>query len=272
MPLTDTQIERYSRHILLSGVGGKGQERLLAGRVLIVGAGGLGSPVAMYLAAAGVGTLGIVDDDVVDLSNLQRQVLHGTADVGRSKVDSARETLAALNPDVTVRGHNLRFDAAHAADLIADYDLVVDGTDNFDSKFLIADACHFGKKPYVHAGVLRYEGQLITVLPGQTTCYRCIFQSPPPVGAVPTCAEAGVLGVLPGVMGGLQATEALKYLLGQGDLLTDALLVYDALALSFRRVTVRRNPRCPLCGPQAKIKGLVDTVTTVCHAGGPGDE
>ena len=270
MPLTDTQIERYSRHILLRGVGGKGQERLLAGRVLIVGAGGLGSPAAMYLAAAGVGTLGIVDDDVVDISNLQRQVLHGTGDVGRLKVDSARETLEALNPDVSVQTHALRFDAAHALDLIADYDLIIDGTDNFDSKFLIADACHLGQKPYVHAGVLRYEGQLITVIPGQTTCYRCIFQSPPPTGAVPTCAEAGVLGVLPGVIGGLQATEALKFLLGQGDLLTDALLTYDALALSFRRVTVKRNPRCPLCGEHPQIKHLADT-TAACTGEGAGD-
>ena len=270
MALSDTQIERYSRHSLLSGVGGKGQERLLAGRVLIVGAGGLGSPAAMYLAAAGVGTLGLVDDDVVDISNLQRQILHGTSDVGRAKVASAREVLEALNPDVTLQMHDLRFDAGNALELLSGYDMVIDGTDNFESKFMIADACHLGSTPYVHAGVLRFEGQLITVLPGKTTCYRCIFQEPPPAGTVPACAEAGVLGVVPGVMGSLQATEALKFLLQQGDLLTNAILTYDARALNFRRVKVQRNPRCPLCGDNPTIRDLTPAPDRTCERGGGG--
>ncbi len=264
MNLTETQIERYSRHILLPQVGGKGQEKLLAGKVLLVGAGGLGSPAGLYLAAAGVGTLGIIDGDVVDMSNLQRQVLHGTADVGKPKVDSAEATLRALNPDVTVRTYRKRLTADNALEILKDYDFVIDGTDNFAAKFLVADACHFAGKPYSHAGILRFDGQTITVLPGQTTCYRCLFGSPPPRGAVPSCSEAGVLGVLAGVMGTIQATEAAKYLLGIGELLTGRLLVYDALAMAFRNVPIRRNGNCPLCGGQPRITELRDEEQPVC--------
>lgn len=262
--LTEAQIERYSRHILLPEVGGRGQERLLAGRVLLVGAGGLGSPAGLYLAAAGVGMLGIVDADVVDLSNLQRQVIHSTADLGRLKVESAAARIRALNPDVRVQTYPLRLTAATALAILADYDFVIDGTDSFASKFLVADACHLARKPYAHAGVLRFDGQMLTVLPGQTACYRCVFREPPPAGAVPSCAQAGVLGVLAGVMGTLQATEALKFLLGQGRLLTDRLLVYDALDLSFREVPLKRNPRCPLCGVEPRITELRDEPPPGC--------
>lgn len=264
MNLTEEQIERYSRHILLPEIGGEGQERLLAGKVLVVGAGGLGSPAAYYLAAAGVGTLGIMDGDAVDLSNLQRQILHGTADVGRPKVESARDRLAALNPDVRVVPYRERLTAANALAILRDYDFVVDGTDSFASKFLVADACHFAGKPYSHAGILRFEGQLMTVLPGRTACYRCIFNAPPPAGVAPTCSQAGVLGAMAGVIGTLQAAEALKYLLGRGQLLTDSLLVYDALAAKFRKVALRRNPDCPLCGPNPAIRELSESAAPAC--------
>ncbi len=264
MNLTDSQIERYSRHLLLPEVGGKGQEKLLAGRVLLVGAGGLGSPAALYLAAAGVGTLGLMDADVVDLSNLQRQIAHATPDIGRPKVDSAAAKIQALNPDVAVRTHRERLTAANARAILCDYDFVIDGTDNFASKFLVADACHFAGKPYSHAGILKFDGQTMTVLPGQTACYRCVFNAPPPPGSVPSCSQAGVLGVLAGVMGTLQATEALKFLLGQGELLTDRLLVYQALRAAFRTVPLKRNSRCPLCGTTPTITELVDEAPPAC--------
>ena len=264
MELTDTQIERYSRHIILKEVGLAGQEKLLASRVLIVGAGGLGAPAALYLAAAGIGTIGIVDADKVDLTNLQRQVIHHTPDVGREKTRSAADKMRAINPDVTVHTHNFFLRAANITDVIADYDFVIDGTDNFASKFLINDACHFAGKPYVHGGILRFEGQMITVLPGETTCLRCIFGGPPPPDAVPSCSQAGVLGVLAGVMGALQATEAVKHALGQGALLTDALLKYNAMDLGFRRVALRRNPRCPLCGEAPSITELYDEAPPAC--------
>jgi molybdopterin/thiamine biosynthesis adenylyltransferase len=258
MQLTEEQIERYSRHILLPEVGGKGQEKLLAGRVLIVGAGGLGSPAGLYLAAAGVGKIGIVDSDVVDLTNLQRQIMHETADLGVPKVNSAMTRMRAINPDIEVRVYPKKLMADNAVDIISDYDFVIDGTDNFPAKFLVADACHFADKPYSHAGILRFTGQAITVIPRKTTCYRCIFNAPPPPGAVPSCSQAGVLGVLAGVMGCIQATEAAKYLLGIGELLTDRLLVYDALSMGFRTVNVARNRKCPLCGDSPTISRLQD--------------
>jgi molybdopterin-synthase adenylyltransferase len=264
MSLTESQIERYSRHIILPEVGGKGQEKLLAGKVLLVGAGGLGCPAGLYLAAAGVGTLGLMDGDVVDLSNLQRQVAHHTPDLGKPKVESAAEKFRAINPDVTVRAYRERLTAANALPILRDYDFVIDGTDNFASKFLVADACHFAGKPYTHAGILRFNGQLMTVLPGKTACYRCVFNAPPPPGAVPSCSQAGVLGVLAGVIGTLQATEAVKFLLGQGELLTDKLLVYDGLRANFRTVSLKRNPKCPLCGEAPTITELKDEAAAAC--------
>lgn len=264
MSLTESQIERYSRHIILPGVGGKGQEKLLAGKVLLVGAGGLGCPAGLYLSAAGVGTLGLMDGDVVDLSNLQRQVAHHTADVGKPKVESAAEKFRAINPDITVRTYRERLTAENSLGILRDYDFVIDGTDSFASKFLVADACHFASKPYSHAGILRFDGQLMTVLPGLTACYRCVFAAPPPAGAVPSCSQAGVLGVLAGVVGTLQATEAIKFLLGQGELLTNKLLVYEGLRANFRRLSVKRNANCPLCGALPTITELKDEEPAVC--------
>lgn len=264
MELDDAQLERYSRHILLEDVGLAGQEKLLGGRVLIIGAGGLGAPAALYLAAAGVGVLGIVDSDTVDLSNLQRQVIHHTGDLARPKVVSAGEKLRALNPDVEVRAHEMRVDASNIRALIADYDFVIDGTDNFAAKFLINDACVLERKPFCHAGILRFDGQLITILPGQSACYRCIFHAPPPLNAVPSCSQAGVLGAVAGVVGCLQAAEALKFLLGRGELLTDTLLTWNALRMDFRRVALRRNPRCAVCGQAPSIVQLHDEAAPVC--------
>jgi molybdopterin-synthase adenylyltransferase len=258
MRLTEEQIERYSRHIILPEVGGTGQEKLLDGKVLIVGVGGLGSPAALYLAAAGVGTIGLIDADAVELSNLQRQIIHATPDLGRPKVVSATEKMRAINPDVTLNVHPERLTAANAMALLKDYDFIIDGTDNFASKFLVADACHFALKPYSHAGVLRFAGQTMTVIPGKTACYRCIFSAPPPAGAAPSCSQAGVLGVLAGVVGCIQATEAIKFLLSIGDLLTNRLLVYNALNVKFRDVSLRRNLRCPLCGDHPSITELKD--------------
>jgi len=262
--LTEEQIERYSRHIILPEIGGKGQEKLLAGKVLLVGAGGLGAPAGLYLAAAGVGTLGVIDADEVDLTNLQRQVIHFTADLGSPKVESAAAKMRAINPDVHVKMYKKRLTAENALDILSDYDFVIDGTDNFPSKFLVADACHFASKPYSHAGILRFDGQTMTVKPGASACYRCVFNEPPPAGAVPSCSQAGVLGVLAGVIGTLQATEAVKFLLGRGKLLTDALLVYNALDMSFRKVALKQNPNCPLCGENPTIKELKDEEQAVC--------
>jgi molybdopterin/thiamine biosynthesis adenylyltransferase len=262
--LTEQQIERYSRHIILEHVGGAGQEKLLSSKVLIVGAGGLGAPAALYLAAAGIGTIGIIDSDNVDLTNLQRQIIHYTADVGREKVKSARAKIQAINPDVTVRTYQTRVSAENISEIIRQYDFVMDGTDNFPAKFLINDACYFEKVPFSHAGILRFDGQLITVLPGDTACYRCIFNSPPPADVVPSCSQAGVLGVLAGVIGSLQATEAMKYLLGIGDLLTNVLLAYNALTMEFRKVRLNRNPNCPLCGKNPQITELKDEEQAAC--------
>ena len=264
MGLTEEQIERYSRHIILEQVGGVGQEKLLSSKVLIVGAGGLGSPAALYLAAAGVGTIGIIDADKVDLTNLQRQIIHHTSDLGVEKVKSAENKMRAINPEVTVKTYHQPAKADNIREIIREYDFVIDGTDNFPAKFLINDACYFEKIPFSHAGILKFYGQLITVLPGETTCYRCIFNAPPPAGAVPSCSQAGVLGVLAGVIGSLQATEAIKYLLGVGRLLTDTLLTYDALEMEFRAVKLNRNPNCPLCGEDPQITELKDEELPVC--------
>jgi molybdopterin/thiamine biosynthesis adenylyltransferase len=251
--LDKQQVQRYGRNISLQEIDASGQERLLASRVLVVGAGGLGSAAAFYLAAAGVGTLGLLDGDVVDLSNLQRQILHRTADVGRPKVVSAQEKIVALNPDVTVETHNVWADASNLAAIVRRYQFVIDATDNFAAKFLINDACYFEHVPFCHAGILEFEGQLMTVLPGRTACYRCLFHAPPPAAGV-----RGVLGTVPGVIGSLQATEAIKYLLDLGTLLTDSLLTYSALTMQFRKLPLARNNDCPLCGRTPRITELRD--------------
>ena len=256
MSLSESQRERYSRQLVLPGFGDEGQQRLLAGKVLLIGAGGLGSAAGLYLAASGVGTIGVVDGDRVDLSNLQRQILHRTADLGRAKAASGTERMRAVNPDVKVLPHPVRFEAVNALALLQDYDFVIDATDNFPTKFLIADACHLAGKPYAHAGIRAYTGQTMTVLPGRSACYRCVFGGPPAPGTEPTGAQTGVLGAVPGVIGSIQATEAIKFLLGSGALLTDRLLVYDALNMTFRRVAVQRNPDCPLCGESPRIRSL----------------
>lgn len=262
--LTEQQIERYSRQIILQQVGGAGQERLLSSRVLIIGAGGLGAPAALYLAAAGVGIIGIMDADKVDLTNLQRQIIHYSADIGIEKVKSAESKMHAINPDIIVKVYPESARADNIRRIIREYDFVIDGTDNFAAKFLINDACYFERIPFSHAGILRFDGQLITVLPGRTTCYRCIFRSAPPLNAVPSCSQAGVLGSLAGVIGSLQATETLKYLLGAGELLTGTLLTYNALTMEFRKVRLNRNPNCPLCGTNPRITELMDENQPVC--------
>lgn len=258
MPLTDSQTERYKRHLILEQVGGAGQEKLLASKVLIVGLGGLGSPAALYLAAAGVGTLGLLDGDSVDVTNLQRQIIHHTSDVGRRKIVSAQEKIEAINPDVVVRTYDQWARADNIRQIIREYDFVIDAVDNFAAKFLINDACYFERIPFSHGGILQFDGQLMTVVPGRSACYRCVFPAPPPAGSVPSCGPAGVLGVLPGVIGSLQATEAVKSLLGIGELLTDTLLTYHALTMRFRRVPIGRNPDCRLCGRYAEITGPKD--------------
>ncbi len=267
MSLTNEQLERYSRHIILSQVGGKGQEKIMSGKVLIIGTGGLGAPAAMYLAAAGVGEIGLVDFDVVDLSNLQRQIIHQTQDVGKAKVDSGRETIAAMNPDVKVTTYNEMVSSANILDIIKDrdYDFVIDGTDNFPAKFLINDACVLQAKPFSHAGIIRFQGQTMTYVPGKGPCYRCVFKEPPPKDAVPTCRQAGVLGVMGGVIGTLQATEALKYILGIGELLTGSLLTYNALNMQFRKVKLAPNHSCAVCGDNPSITELIDYEQRACE-------
>ena len=256
--LTTEQEDRYARHLMLEGVGEEGQKRLLASRVLVIGAGGLGSPVALYLAAAGVGTIGIADGDRVELSNLQRQILHTTARIGIPKAESARTTLEALNPDVRINTYPFRVTAETLPGLVAEYDFVIDATDNFPTKFLINDACVLAGRPFSHGGILRYDGQLMTVLPGESACYRCLFPEPPTEDVALACSRAGVLGVLPGVIGTLQATEALKYLLGCGSLLTGRLLTYKSATLAFREIPLNRNPCCPVCGDHPSITALSD--------------
>ena len=257
MAFTNEQLERYSRHIILQEVGVKGQKKLLNAKVLIIGAGGLGAPAALYLAAAGVGTIGIVDADEVDLSNLQRQVIHTTQDVGKAKVKSAAETMEAINPDVTVKTYRTFVDSTNMMDLIADYDFIIDGTDNFPAKFLINDACVMAKKPFSHAGIIRFKGQLMTYVPDEGPCYRCVFKNPPPKDAVPTCKQAGVIG-------SLQAMEAIKYIIGKGDLLTGKLLTYDALKMDFHTIKLPKNCNCAVCGEHPTITKLIDYEQAEC--------
>ena len=265
MAFTNEQLERYSRHIILKEVGVKGQKKLLNSKVLIIGAGGLGAPAALYLAAAGVGTIGIADADEVDLSNLQRQVIHTTADIGKPKVESARETMEAINPDVKVVTYYDFIAADNIMDIIQDYDFILDGTDNFPAKFLINDACVMAKKPFCHAGIIRFQGQLMTYVPGEGPCYRCIFQEPPPKDAVPTCKQAGVIGAMAGVIGCLQAMEAIKYITGAGELLTGYLLTYDALTMQFRKVKLpKRVASCGVCGDNPTITELIDYEQAEC--------
>lgn len=249
MELTNEQLERYARNILLQEIGVEGQKKLLNGSVLIIGAGGLGSPVAMYLAAAGVGTIGIADADEVDLTNLQRQIIHGTKDLGRAKVESAKERIIDINPDVKVYTYQERVTEENIATLIQDYDFVIDATDNFEAKFLINDACVKGKKPFTHAGIIRFSGQLMTYVPGKGPCYRCVFQDPPPAEAVPTGKSVGVIGALPGTIGSLQAMEAIKYLTGAGELLTGRLMTYDALKMEIRTIKLpyKKGCGCRVC-------------------------
>lgn len=259
MDLSNDEIRRYSRHLLLPEVGLAGQKKLRAARVLCIGAGGLGSPVAMYLAAAGVGRLGLVDFDVVEFSNLQRQLLHGTPDVGRPKTESARDTLLRLNPEVEVVRHDLRLTRANAIEVLRGYDIVVDGTDNFATRYLTNDACVLLRKPNVYGSIFRWEGQASVFAPHLGgPCYRCLFPEPPPPGTVPSCAEGGVLGVLPGIVGCLQATEAVKLILGQGAPLLGRLLLFNALEARFKELKVRRDPACPICGEQPTITELID--------------
>ena len=261
---TEEQLERYSRHILLDDVGVVGQEKLMAAKVLIIGAGGLGSPVGLYLAAAGVGTIGIIDSDSVEISNLQRQIAHFTKDIGLSKVDSAAEKMKAINPDITVRTYYDFLCAENIAEIIKDYDFVIDGTDNFPTKFLVNDACIFLGIPFSHGGILRFNGQVMTVLPGRTACYRCSFRKPPPPDAVPSCAQAGVLGAVAGMLGTIQAAEALKFITGAGELLTNGLLTFDAKNMTFRKIRLMKQEDCPVCGHHPEITELVDAEQTAC--------
>ena len=262
--LSQAQLDRYSRHLLLPEVGEKGQAKLLGSRVLLLGAGGLGCPAALYLAAAGVGTLGIVDADVVDASNLQRQVLHSTSRVGIPKVDSAEQAIADLNPDVRVIKYQERLTSENIERVFAEgpdgqgWDVVVDGCDNFPTRYLVNDASLFNKTPVVHGSIFRFDGQVTTFMPFDGPCYRCLYPEPPPAHLAPSCAEAGVLGILPGIVGTLQATEAIKLILGQGDLLKGRLLTYDSLGMSFRTLRLRRDPNCPGCGENASIKEYID--------------
>src|SRR5512144_1368464 len=256
-PLSQEEILRYSRHLIIPEVGVEGQKRLKAARVLMVGAGGLGSPIALYLAAAGVGTLGLVEFDVVDETNLQRQILHGTKDVGRRKLDSARDRIHDVNPHVEVIGHDARLTSENALDIIRGYDLVVDGTDNFATRYLVNDACVLLGKPNVYGSIFRFEGQSTIFCTDPGPCYRCLYPEPPPPGLVPSCAEGGVLGILPGLIGTVQATEAVKLIAGIGEPLVGRLLLVDALAMQFRTVKLRKDPRCPACGTR-ELRGLVD--------------
>ena len=265
MALTDEQLSRYSRHITLKEIGAKGQKKLLAAKVLIIGAGGLGAPAAMYLAAAGVGTIGIADCDKVELSNLQRQIIHTTNDVGKSKVQSAAETINALNPDVNVVTYEAYINSKNIADIIKDYDFIIDGTDNFPAKFLINDACVLGGKPFCHAGILRFEGQLMTYIPGKGPCYRCIFEAPPPKDSVPSCREAGVIGAMAGIIGSMQALEAVKYITGQGEMLSGSMLIFDGLKMEWRKVRLPKKVHsCPVCGDNPRITELFDEKQQIC--------
>ncbi|HEX6069257.1 MAG TPA: molybdopterin-synthase adenylyltransferase MoeB [Longimicrobiaceae bacterium] len=256
--LSPEETLRYARHLILPEVGPEGQRKLRSSRVLLVGAGGLGSPVALYLAAAGVGTLGMIDFDRVDATNLQRQILHGTPDIGRPKLDSARERLGAINPHVRVEGVDERLTSANAMEIVGAYDLVVDGTDNFPTRYLVNDACVLLGKPNIYGSIYRFEGQASVFWAERGPCYRCLFAEPPPPGMVPSCAEGGVLGVLPGIIGTIQATEALKLLLGVGESLVGRLLMLDALRMRFREIRLRKDPKCPACGENPTVRELID--------------
>jgi len=255
--LTPEQVQRYSRHIIMDQVGSKGQRKLLESKVLIVGAGGLGSPSAVYLTLAGVGTVGIVDFDVVDISNLQRQILHQYADIGRPKVESAEDTIKAYNPDTIVQIHETPLTSENAMEIISQYDVIINGVDNFPTRYLVNDAAYILNKPLVDGSILMFDGQATVYLPGQG-CYRCLFPTPPPPGAVPNCSEAGVLGAMTGLVGSIQATETLKLLLGIGESLVSRLLLIDALSMDFRTVKIRQNPKCPLCGAEPTVTELID--------------
>ena len=255
---TDEQIERYSRHIILPEVGGTGQQKMLEARVLLLGAGGLGSPVAYYLAAAGIGNLGIVDFDRVDLSNLQRQIIHSTERIGMLKTESAKKTIEALNPDVKVVLYNEKLDSSNIMELIKNYDYIIDGSDNFPTRYLVNDACVMKKKTLIHGSIYRFEGQVTVFKSDHGPCYRCLYPEPPPPGMAPNCQEGGVLGVLAGVIGNLQVVETLKLILGVGKPLIGKLLLYDALNTEFRNLRLRKDENCPVCSDQATIKELVD--------------
>jgi adenylyltransferase/sulfurtransferase len=256
--LSKEEIQRYSRHLIMPEVGMEGQLKLKQAKVLLVGTGGLGSPMALYLAAAGVGTIGLVDFDVVDFSNLQRQVIHGTKDVGKPKIDSAVETMLDINPHIQVVRHETALRSENALEIIKDYDLVADGTDNFQTRYLVNDACVILKKPNVYGSIFRFEGQATVFAYPGGPCYRCLYPEPPPPGLVPSCAEGGVLGILPGVVGLIQATEVVKLILGAGEPLVGRLMLYDALGMKFRELKLRRNPECPVCGDHPTVTGLID--------------
>jgi molybdopterin/thiamine biosynthesis adenylyltransferase len=259
MDFSDEQLQRYARHIVLPEVGGVGQEKLLSGNVLIIGAGGLGAPLLLYLAAAGIGTLGVVDDDVVDLSNLQRQVIHATTNIGVPKVESAATTIAAVNPEVKFQPHHVRLTSENVFDLIEGYDIIADGSDNFETRFLVNDACHLGGKTLVSGAILRFEGQIATFkshMGEDYPCYRCLYREPPPAGMVPSCSEGGVLGALAGTVGSMQATEVLKEVMGIGTSLSGSLMLYDALETEFRKISLKRDSDCPLCGDNPTISDL----------------
>ena len=255
---TDEQIERYSRHIILPEVGGAGQQKMLEARILLLGAGGLGSPAAYYLAAAGIGNLGIVDFDQVDLSNLQRQIIHSTERIGMLKTESAKKTIQALNPDVNVTLYNEKIDSSNILSIIKDYDYVVDGSDNFPTRYLVNDACVMENKTLIHGSIYRFEGQVTVFKPNSGPCYRCLYPEPPPPGMSPNCQEGGVLGVLAGIIGNLQVVEVLKLILGIGKPLVGKLLIYDALKTEFRNLNLRKDASCPLCGEEPTIKELID--------------
>jgi len=267
--LTEEEILRYSRHIILSEVGGAGQQKLKEARVLVVGAGGLGSPVLLYLAAAGVGHIGVIEDDVVDVTNLQRQVIHSTGDVDKPKVHSARESMEQINPHIEVDVYHERLTKDNIFSLLEKYDIVVDGVDNFPTRYLINDACVMKKKKLVEGGILRFMGLVMSISGGETACYRCVYEEPPPPGTVPSCAEAGILGAVAGVVGTLQATEVLKMITGVGEPLYNRLLQFDAEALHFHELNAKRNPKCPVCGENPTITELIEYAYN-CEIQAPG--
>src|SRR5579864_82847 len=256
--LSPQEVQRYSRHLIMPEVGVDGQKRLKAASVLLIGAGGLGSPLGLYLAAAGIGRIGLVDFDVVDFSNLQRQIVHDTANVGKPKLQSALERLRAVNPDVKYEGYEAKLTSANAMDIARGYDIIIDGTDNFPTRYLVNDVCVLQKKPNVYGSIFRFDGQASVFYPPHGPCYRCLYPEPPPPGEVPSCAEGGVLGILPGLIGCIQATEGIKLILGKGSALVGRLLLYDALQMSFQEFRVRRNPKCPVCGDKPTITKLID--------------